>query len=445
MSKIVLRRCLGVGGDAVVGAARTEPDGSAACSVRPRAGREHRCPVCGRRAPVYDHPGPVRWRALDQGSAMCFVEHDRARVRCPEHGVRAEAVPWADEGSRLAGEFEDQAAWLACATTSSRASELLRVAWRTVGPLCSRALARLEAAGPAARPAPRRIGLDETGFAPGGVMTVATDLDRGCVVWCGEGVGAAACDAFFSSLGRAARRAVRVVAGDGAAWVDAAVRKWCPRAKRATGPSRVARWANGAPGDAGRAAWRAASREAREAGGVPEGCRSKPGRRRGRPRRGEGRTPAQAEAESRARAARGARWALPRRPEDLSEAQRARLAEVEAAGGDLWRSYVAKEAPRPVLACRDGARAAAELDGWPGSCSSSGVPRLARLAASVGARRREILRAVSMGVSNALAESTNAKIKLAVAAGRGFRNFENLRALVMLRCSPVRPSLPGRA
>jgi transposase len=73
------------------------------------------------------------------------------------------------------------------------------------------------------------------------------------------------------------------------------------------------------------------------------------------------------------------------------------------------------------------------------------VPRLARLAASVGARRREILRAVSMGVSNALAESTNAKIKLAVAAGRGFRNFENLRALVMLRCSPVRPSLPGRA
>ena len=39
----------------------------------------------------------------------------------------------------------------------------------------------------------------------------------------------------------------------------------------------------------------------------------------------------------------------------------------------------------------------------------------------------------------------NNKIKVAIRQGYGFRNIDNLIALVMLRCSDLRPTLPGRA
>lgn len=36
------------------------------------------------------------------------------------------------------------------------------------------------------------------------------------------------------------------------------------------------------------------------------------------------------------------------------------------------------------------------------------------------------------------------KIKVAIRQGYGFRNIDNLIALVMLRCSDLKPALPGR-
>lgn len=56
-----------------------------------------------------------------------------------------------------------------------------------------------------------------------------------------------------------------------------------------------------------------------------------------------------------------------------------------------------------------------------------------------------ILRAIELGVSNARVEAVNNKIKVAIRQGYGFRNIDNLIALVMLRCSDLRPALPGRA
>lgn len=54
-----------------------------------------------------------RWRAPDVGSARCYVEHVPRRVECPEHGVKAGAVPWArTPSSRFTSAFEDQVAWL---------------------------------------------------------------------------------------------------------------------------------------------------------------------------------------------------------------------------------------------------------------------------------------------------------------------------------------------
>lgn len=133
--------------------------------VRPRKGRERRCPVCGRRCPQYDPPrGARRWRALDLCSTRCYLEYSPCRVRCPEHGVRVEVVPWADgAATRFTAAFEEQVSWLCAHCDTSTVSELMRVDWHTVGGVCARAESRLRsAAGGGRLDGLRRIGIDET-------------------------------------------------------------------------------------------------------------------------------------------------------------------------------------------------------------------------------------------------------------------------------------------
>ena len=92
MLKSVLKRALGLG-TAVVEGARIEGE-STIVSARPRRAAL-RCPACGRRCDGHDTLPARRWRAPDVGAARCYVEYAPRRVERPEHGVRAEAVPWA--------------------------------------------------------------------------------------------------------------------------------------------------------------------------------------------------------------------------------------------------------------------------------------------------------------------------------------------------------------
>jgi hypothetical protein len=49
-----------------------------------------------------------------------------------------------------------------------------------------------------------------------------------------------------------------------------------------------------------------------------------------------------------ARRFKGARWALLKRPDNLSDAQAATLGRLRAAGGEVWRAYTLKEALRAI-------------------------------------------------------------------------------------------------
>mgnify|MGYP003232279238 FL=1 len=66
------------------------------------------------------------------------------------------------------------------------------------------------------------------------------------------------------------------------------------------------------------------------------------------------------------------------------------------------------------------------------------------LSKKIRRHKEAIIRSVELGISNARVEAVNNKIKLAVRMGYGFRNIDNLIALVMLRCSNLPITLPGR-
>ncbi len=55
-----------------------------------------------------------------------------------------------------------------------------------------------------------------------------------------------------------------------------------------------------------------------------------------------------------------------------------------------------------------------------------------------------IVAAARYGLSNARGEATNNKIKLVIRIAYGFRNLDNMLAMVMLSCSAFHPQLPGR-
>ena len=128
----VWRRLLGVE-QAVVEDVRWE-DVDLVVRVSLHRRQRHRCGRCGRRCSGYDGgEGERRWRGLDLGSSRTYIEAEAQRVSCPEHGVVAAAVPWAEHGARFTRSFDEQVAWLAVRCGQSTVSELMRISWRTVG------------------------------------------------------------------------------------------------------------------------------------------------------------------------------------------------------------------------------------------------------------------------------------------------------------------------
>lgn len=409
-------------------------------SVRPHKRRQRLCPICGCKCEFYDaQADPRRWRAQDLARSMCYLEYRVSRVRCPKHGVHVEAVPWARHKARCTRDFEDWVAWLTVHCTVSAVSELARIEWHSVGGICARVWAELETAKGSGRfEGLRRIGLDETSYKRGHkYLTVIVDHDRGCLIWAHEGYGKEVLSLFFDELTREQRRAIEVITADGARWIKTLVKRRCPNAKWVMDPFHVVSWMNDALDAVRCEEWQVAKKAARDA--TPK--RSRPGR----PAKGDEAPQAAKELQRAAKAIKGSKYALVKNPGDLTDAQRAKLEEVkDRAGSRLFRAWELKEDLRAVFQAGDGAKAKALLDDWLRRACRCRIPQVVEVNKKVRRRRDDIVAAVELGISNARVEAINNKIKVTIRMGYGFRNTDNLIALLMLRCSDVKPQLPGR-
>jgi transposase len=407
-----------------------EDAGVLVAHVRPVSRQRGRCGLCRRRCPGYDAgSGRRRWRSLDLGTTVAMLEAESPRVKCRSHGVVVAHVPWArhDAGHTLA--FDDQVAWLATQASKSTATQLMRIAWRTVGAIITRVWADIETQHDRLSGL-RRIGIDEISYKKGHkYLMVVVDHDTRRLVWAAPGRNSATVGEFFDLLGEERCKLITHVSADGADFIDTIVAQMCPNAVRVADPFHIVKWATEALDEVRREAWNDARKQARA-----------------EPKRGRGRPPADAPprpGSERAKALKGARYSLWKNPDDLTENQQVMLSWIAATDPRLYRAYLLKEGLRLVFQMPYKAAAAA-LDRWISWARRCRIPAFVKLQKSIVKHRSRILAAIEHRLSNGLIESTNTKIRLITRMAFGFKSPQALIALAMLNLGGHRPTLPGR-
>lgn len=169
------------------------------------------CPVCG--AESRRHDGRRReWRHVDTMLYRTFVSSDLPRVRCAEHGVRQIPAPWAESGSRFTGVFESVVIALLREASFSAAARLLGLSWDEVAGIQKRAVDR--GLNRRRLAPPREIGVDETSFQKRHEYVTVVNDQAGRVLYVADGRDTAALDGFFEALGAAGCARIERVAMD---------------------------------------------------------------------------------------------------------------------------------------------------------------------------------------------------------------------------------------
>src|SRR6266516_1895761 len=287
---------------------------------------------------------------------------DAPRVDCPQHGPTVAAVPWARHGAGHTYAFDDQVAWLAVHTSRTAVAALMRVAWRTVGAICARVARDGQQAGDRLAGL-RRIGIDELSYKRGHrYITCVVDHDTARLVWAWPGRDKATLNRLFDLLGAEGCAQITHVSADGADWIAQVVAARCPAAVRGMDPFHVVAWASDALDQVRRDVWNTT-------------------------RGGKGR------ATEASKALKNARWALWRNPEDLTEAQQAKLDWIARTHPRLHRAWALKEGLRWVFTlARAGFRRLAirALDRWLCWARRCRIPAFVDLAARVTTHRQAI-------------------------------------------------------
>ena len=367
---------------------------------------------CGRKAPGYDNGGGGRsWRHQDFGCFRVELSGPVPRAECRPHGVVVSRVPWAEPGGRFTRDFGSECAWLMTVAGQKTVSGFPHIAWRTAGDIARRVAGRLESSMPCMFDGLHAIGVDETGRRKGhAYITVIVDHGRGRVIWAHDGHGRQVPGLFLRQLTPERRASIRIVTGDGAGRIDSSVAEHRPNAERVLDSFHIVSWMTDALDRVGK-------------------------RLRNQARR-DGNTTA-------TEAMRGVEYAVPGNPGDLTERQSTALATLADADpkGQLYRSWQLRE-PLRTLPRQPVERAEAELKRWIGRASRRRIPEIVEPCGKIRRRRDDILTTIRLGCSNARIEAFNNKIKVTIRMAYGFRNTDNLIAMIKLRCSGPPIHLP---
>ena len=362
--------------------------------------RRGRCSECGERCPGYDRDRGRRWRHLDLAGMTLHLRYDTRRVDCPRCGVKVEQVPWAETSSWFTQPFEDHVGYLAQRCDKTTVSDMMRVAWDTVGTIIQRVVARRQRSD--VLDGLTHIGVDELSYRRHHeYITVVVDHKRGHVVWAHPGKNADTLKAFFDELGTERCAKLEAVTIDMSGAYIKAVTECSPQAQIIFDRFHVQRLVQDAVDEV---------------------------------RRDEVRT---APSDDERKELKGTRWSLLKSFWNLSLFDSCRLAMLQRDNKRLYRAYLLKEAMVGVLDCRAEWLARQKLDEWVRWARRSRLEPFKRVAATIREHADGILAYVRSGLSNGRTEGLNGKARTITRRSFGFHSAHGLIALLKLCCSGI--------
>lgn len=371
-------------------------------SLRPKA-RLLRCP-CGKHSrSIYDRRRR-RWRHLDLARARLWLVYDIRRIDCPSCGVTTEELPWARPGARHTRDFEDMVLWLAQRSDRTSVATLMRCAWETVTAIINRGVAelfdqrRLHTL--------YRIGVDEICYRhPHRYLTIIGDHDTGTVVDIQPGRSEQSLTNFYAIQTDSALSQIEAVSMDVSAAYTAATTASVPHAVICYDGFHIMQWVN-----------RALDRVFAESI----------------------RLPGYATADWKA-----ARWALRTGENKLNDDKRALVNQIARTNRRIGRAWTLKEQARDLYRYDHEPGAARRLlKAWITAAKRSRIPAFVALGKRFAAYFEPILAAIELGISNALIEGINAKIRLINARGYGHHSAQALSSMIYLCLGGLHPKLP---
>lgn len=375
--------------------------------LRPR-NRLLLCP-CGKRVrAVYDRRRR-RWRHLDLGRCRLWLVYEIRRVNCPDCGVRTEELPWARPGARHTRDFEDMVLWLAQRTDRTSVSTLMRCSWETVTSIVNRGVAEL--LDQRRLGSLYRIGVDEICYRhPHKYLTIIGDHDTGTVIDVQPGRSEESLTKFYEQQPDSTLETIEAVSMDVSKAFRAATRTHLPDATICFDPFHIMQWVN-----------RALDRVFADAASGPDKVAM---------------TSAQW---------RSTRWALRTGENKLNDDKRKLVNQIARANRRVGRAWTLKEQLRDLYRFpHEPGVARQRLKAWIAAAKRSRIPSFTELGKRLHEHFEAIIAAVELGISNALIEGINAKIRLINARGYGHHSAQTLTSMIYLCLGGLRPQLPMR-
>lgn len=364
------------------------------------------CPCCGALCALYDHE-IKRWRHLNFWQHCTYLSAQVPRVNCPKDGVRQVQVPWARSGSGFTLLFEAFIMALVKEMPVSEVAELVNEhdtrLWRVVRHYVDQAHQRQDWSGVKA------VGVDDTATRKGHrYATVVVDLDL---------KGQTAARLLFMTPDRTAQSVaefchqmpahgaqpeqVEIVAMDMSPAYQRGVSDHLPKATKVFDRFHVMKLAGEAL-DSVRKALRRSGADMK-----------------------------------------GALWALRGNWHNLQEHQKQLRSHLCAQHKELGRAMALRESLQEAWEWPGPASAAMHLKGWCSWAVRSRLPAFNKLAQTIKDHWDGILAFYPHRITSAAIEAINGVIQTARRRARGFRNFENLRAIAYWMAGKLDIQLPA--